>query len=119
MLKEKIAGIIETIKGIDGVISCTLVSRDGILLGKYAVSEFNEAWFAAMSATLLASAESAAVIIKIQSPDVVMIKSSDGTLVIIGAGEKLLITALIDPQSDIIQVTQELIQLAEDVGGYF
>ncbi|MBN1165724.1 MAG: roadblock/LC7 domain-containing protein [Methanospirillaceae archaeon] len=119
MLKEKIATIIGMIKGIDGVTACTLVSRDGVLLGKYADTEFNEAWFAAMSATLLASAESASVIIKIQSPDVVMIRSSDGTLVILGAGEKLLITALVTSQSDIMQVIEELMQLAEEVGGYF
>ena len=64
MLKEKIAGIIENIRLIDGVKLCALISRDGIMLGRYSAGDFNEAWFAAMCATLLASAESAAVIVK-------------------------------------------------------
>ncbi len=119
MLKEKIAGIIEDIRKIDGVKMCALISRDGIMLGRYAEADFNEAWFAAMCATLLASAESAAVIIKIQSPEIVTIQSPDGMLVIMGAGDKILITALIEPEGNIVQTTASLREIAEDVGGSF
>jgi predicted regulator of Ras-like GTPase activity (Roadblock/LC7/MglB family) len=119
MLKEKIAGIIEDITKLEGVRLCALVSRDGIMLGKQAAGEFNEAWFAAMSATLLASAESAAVIIKIQSPEMVTIQSSDGILIIMGAGDKILLTALIDPLIDMVKITGSLREIAEEVGGTF
>ena len=114
MLKEKIAGIIENIRGMEGVKLCALVSRDGIMLGRYAVGDFNEAWFAAMCATLLASAESAAVIVKIQSPEMVTIHSADGVLIIMGAGEKI-----IDPAQDLKHMTDLLREIAEDVGGTF
>jgi len=119
MLKEKIAGIIENIRVIEGVKLCALVSRDGIMLGRYAVGDFNEAWFAAMCATLLASAESAAVIVKIQSPEMVTIHSADGVLIIMGAGEKILLAALIDPAQDLKHMTDLLREIAEDVGGTF
>ena len=59
MLKDKIAAFIEKIRSIDGVTACALVSRDGIIAGKYFDREFNEPWFGALAATLLASAESA------------------------------------------------------------
>jgi predicted regulator of Ras-like GTPase activity (Roadblock/LC7/MglB family) len=72
-----------------------------------------------MCATLLASAESAAVIIKIQSPEMVTIQSLDGTLIIIGAGDKILLTTLIDPTVDMVQVTETLREIAEEVGGSF
>ncbi|NLV25793.1 MAG: roadblock/LC7 domain-containing protein [Methanomicrobiales archaeon] len=119
MLKEKIAGIIENIRTIEGVKLCALVSRDGIMLGRYATGDFNEAWFAAMCATLLASAESAAVIVKIQSPEMVTIHSADGILLIMGAGEKILLAALIDPSKDLKYMTDMLREIAEDVGGTF
>jgi hypothetical protein len=99
MLKEKIAGIIENIRLIDGVKLCALISRDGIMLGRYSAGDFNEAWFAAMCATLLASA--------------------DGILIIMGAGEKILLAALVDPSWDLIQMTGMLREVAEDVGGAF
>lgn len=119
MLKEKIAGIIESIRLIEGVKLCALVSRDGIMLGRYSAGDFNEAWFAAMCATLLASAESAAVIVKIQSPEMVTLHSPDGILIIMGAGEKILLAALVDPAWDLQQMTGMLREIAEDVGGTF
>ncbi|HWQ66491.1 MAG TPA: roadblock/LC7 domain-containing protein [Methanospirillum sp.] len=119
MLKEKIAGIIEDITRVEGVRLCALVSRDGIMLGKHAAGEFNEAWFAAMCATLLASAESAAVIIKVQSPEMVTIQSPDGILIIMGAGDKILLTALIEPGTNMVGLTATLRDIAEEVGGSF
>ena len=35
MLKDKIAAFIEEIRAVDGVTACALVSRDGIIAGKY------------------------------------------------------------------------------------
>jgi uncharacterized protein len=119
MLKEKISAIIEEIMQNKGVKACALISREGIMLGRYTGADINEAWFAAMCATLLASAESAAVIIKIQSPDMVSIRSSDGILCIIGAGDKILLTALLDPIDDLEPVMMVLKEKAEEIGGSF
>lgn len=100
MLKEKIHGFIEKISAVEGVSACALISRDGIMLGKSMQTEFNEPWFAAMNATLFASAESASTIIKAASPDMVTIFSRDNTIVVMGAGEKLLIVAVTGRKSD-------------------
>ena len=67
MLKEKISAFIELIRSIDGVAACALVSRDGIIAGKSFDRELNEPWFGALSATILASAESVGSIIKMKS----------------------------------------------------
>ncbi len=64
MLKEKISAFIDKIHSIDGVAACALVSRDGIISGKYFDREVNEPWLGALSATILASAESLGSIIK-------------------------------------------------------
>jgi|GEM_PF-623330 len=96
MLKGKIQDFILKIGAVEGIASCALVSRDGIMLGNAIAGEFNEPWFAAMIATLFASAESATGIIKSPSPDVVTIGGEDSTMVILGAGEKVLIVAVLE-----------------------
>lgn len=119
MLKAKITGVIEKLKMIPGISSCSLVSRDGIMLGSSASSTFNESWFAAMTATLLASAESASVIIQTKSPEMVTIQCQDATLVIMGAGDKLLICGLFSPPVPDAEVRDALSAIAREVEEVF
>jgi predicted regulator of Ras-like GTPase activity (Roadblock/LC7/MglB family) len=49
----------------------------------------------------------------------VTIHSSDGILIIMGAGEKILLAALVDPAWDLKHMTGMLREIAEDVGGTF
>ena len=107
MLKEKISGFIEELRRIDGVKACALVSRDGIMIGKHFDAELNEPWFAAMSATLLASAESAASIIKVKSPDSVTIHADDAAIIVMGAGEKLLVAVIVGKNADALVVHEK------------
>ena len=69
MLKEKISAFIDKIKAIEGVSACALISRDGIIAGKFFDQEINEPWFGALSATILASAESVGSIIRLKALD--------------------------------------------------
>ena len=67
MLKEKISEFIDTIRSIEGVAACALVSRDGIVAGKYFDRDLNEPWLGALLATILSSAESVGGIIRMKS----------------------------------------------------
>ena len=67
MLKDKIAAFVEKIRAVEGVTACALVSRDGIIAGKYFDRDLNEPWFGALAATILASAESAGNLIGMKS----------------------------------------------------
>lgn len=95
MLKERIAEFIEEVRAIDGVEGCALISKDGIMIGKSFPREISEKWFAAMSASVLASAESAASIISITPPVRVTIDAHDRRILIHDAGEKLLLVAVL------------------------
>jgi predicted regulator of Ras-like GTPase activity (Roadblock/LC7/MglB family) len=119
MLKEKIQDFIEKIKAIEGVSECALVSRDGIMLGNSMSSEFNEPWFAAMSATLFASAESASGIIKVAAPDRVTLTSKEGSVAVIGAGEKLLLVAVLTGKPESSPAMAALEAIAREIGGSF
>ena len=119
MLKEKIQDFIERIKAIEGVSECALVSRDGIMLGNSMSAEFNEPWFAAMSATLFASAESASGIINVAAPERVTLTSKEGSVAVIGAGEKLLLVAVLKGRPEGSPSMTALEELARDIGGSF
>jgi predicted regulator of Ras-like GTPase activity (Roadblock/LC7/MglB family) len=118
-LKEKITGIVEKIHNISGVQSCALISRDGVLLGNDTVSDSNEAWFAAMCATILASAESIAVIVKSESPRHIIIQTPNGSTIIMGSGEKLLVAVHMDSSADPNKTYEALYAIAEEIAGSF
>lgn len=112
MLKEKISGFIDEIRSINGVEGCALVSKDGIMIGKYFTKEISEKWFAAMSASVLASAESAASIINIRPPIQVVIHAEEGKIMITDAGERLLITTILNPGMDESIITHDVNRIA-------
>jgi uncharacterized protein len=116
MLKEKISAFIEKIRSIDGVAACALVSRDGIIAGRSFDRELNEPWFGALSATILASAESVGSIIKMKSMQSVTIRAQDSSIVVMGAGENFLIATIVKDKADAAKVHAEMLQIALKIG---
>ncbi len=116
MLKEKISAFIDKIHSIDGVTACALVSRDGIISGKYFDRELNEPWFGALSATILASAESVGSIIRSGSVISVTIRSKDASIIIMGAGENFLIAGIISDNANPDKVHAEMRDMAQNIG---
>ena len=116
MLKEKISAFIDKIHSIDGVAACALVSRDGIISGKYFDRELNEPWFGALSATILASAESVGSIIRSRTMLSVTIRAQDTSIVIMGAGENFLIAGIISDNANPDKVHAEMLNMAQNIG---
>ena len=116
MLKEKVSAFIDRIHSINGVAACALVSRDGIISGKYFDRELNEPWFGALSATILASAESLGNIIKSRSMLSVTIRAQETTIIIVGAGENFLVAAIIRDNADPAAVHAEMLAVAQKIG---
>jgi uncharacterized protein len=116
MLKEKISAFIDKIRSIDGVAACALVSRDGIISGKFFDRELNEPWFGALSATILASAESVGSIIRNRSMHSVTIHAKDTSVIIMGAGENFLIAAIISDNADPVRIHKEMLAVAQKIG---
>lgn len=115
MLKEKISAFIEQVRSIDGVAACALVSRDGIIAGKHFDRDLNEPWFGALSATILASAESIGSIVRMKSLGSVTIRAGDASIVIMGAGENFLIAAIISDNADPTQIHAQMLVVAQKI----
>jgi len=115
MLKEKISAFIEKIKSINGVAACALVSRDGIIAGKYFDRELNEPWFGALSATILASAESIGSITKMNSLESVTIQAQDASVIVMGAGDNFLIAAIIKEKTVKPEINEQMLGIAKKI----
>jgi len=116
MLKEKISEFIDMIRSIEGVAACALVSRDGIVAGKYFDRDRNEPWLGALLATLLSSAESVGGIIKMKYLESIAIRAKDTSLMVVGAGQNFLIAAIIDDRTDPLKVRGQMLAIAKTIG---
>lgn len=119
MLKEKVKAYIEKVQAIDGVKGCALVSRDGIMLGQSLERDFNEPWLAAMCATLFASAESASGILKMAPPEYVCVHGGAHSLVVLGAGDKILVVVVAERGFEHTPGARMLEVIASEIGGSF
>lgn len=114
-LKERINRFIKAIMGVEGVSACALSSRDGILIGKAFPDGISAPSFAAMSATLLASAEAAASIAHVHPPQKIVATSEGASLMVIGAGERTLIAAVVDDNTDHEKIYTSLTEIAHEI----
>lgn len=115
-LKEKIRGFLDEIMKLDGVILGVLVSRDGHIMGKSDDSQISTLTFGAMSATMLASAEAAASIMHLKRPGTVEAETDDGKIIVQDAGERALITVVVRPSADSLNLKMRLAEIARRIG---
>ncbi len=115
MLKEKISAFITQVQSIEGVAACALVSRDGIIAGKKFDRDLNEPWFGALSATILASAESVGSIIHAKTLGSVTIRAGDACIIIMGAGENFLIAAITSDNTDPARILSPMLAVAQKI----
>jgi len=119
MLKERIAGFVDEVRAIDGIEGAALVTKDGVMIGRSFPREISEKWFAAMSASVLASAESAASVISIPPPVRVRIDAAGRCILLHDAGEKMLVVAVLMSDAEPDQVAAKLESLAQQIGEAF
>jgi len=116
MLKEKLSPFIGKICSIKGVEACALVSRDGIIAGKYFDRELNEPWLGDLLSTILASAESIGGIGTMKFLESVAIRVPDASVIIAGARESFLIPAILKNRVDPLKVHNQMLAVGKTIG---
>lgn len=115
--KEKAQTYIEEIRSISGVVACALVSQDGFVMGKYFRDNGQTpSLFAAMSATIFASADAAASAVHISSPSSIVVTTADATILVVCVGNEALITAVVEKTADPAAVSEQLATVAARIG---
>jgi len=112
-IEESVRRHINEIRSVVGVTACALVSSEGKILGKhFPEGDLTSSLFAAMCATVLASAEAACGSVNMERPLLVTVASSDARILIVSVGESALITAVIDMSADLPKVQGQLLNVA-------
>lgn len=110
---ELVDKLISELKKAGGVEACAVVSRDGLLIRSSMQKEPLAESFAAMSATMLGAAETASTELGKGVPNRVIVESTQGRLIAVGAGRKALLVVIVNPEAGLGLVLLELDKTAK------
>lgn len=96
-LRESMEAALKELEQGGGVSASAIVSRDGLLMCAAMLENIRAETFAAMSATMLGAAETAASELRKGVPERVIVETKDSRLIVTGAGAKALLIALTSP----------------------
>lgn len=105
---EMVENILTDLKKVGGVEACAAATRDGLLIRAIMHQEQFAESFAAMSATMLGAAETAAAELGKGVPNRVIVESDRGRLIAVGAGPKALLMVLVDSNTGLGLILLEL-----------
>ncbi len=110
---EMMDQVLLDLKRSGGVEACAAVSRDGLLIRSSIQKEQFAESFAAMAATMLGAAETASTELGKGVPNRVIVESSSGRLIAIGAGSKALLVVIVSPDAGLGLILLELEKAAK------
>ena len=90
-----------------------IVSRNGVLIAANAPADAKT--FAAMAATMLGAAEITSERLDQGVPDCMIVESRRGRLIVMGAGKKMLLAAMTEPDTNLGMVLAELGKTIEEI----
>ena len=105
---DHIDKVLNDLKRAGGVEACAAVSRDGLLIRSSLHKEQFAESFAAMSATMLGAAETASIELGKGVPNRVIVESSEGRLIAVGAGPKALLVVIVSQEAGLGLILLEL-----------
>jgi predicted regulator of Ras-like GTPase activity (Roadblock/LC7/MglB family) len=96
-----------------GAIASAVVSRDGLVIASDVPEGVSNETFGIMCATLLGAASTAHSELRVGTPQHVIVESEDTKMVVVGAGRKALIVAVLGRKGDVQQTIKKLDEMAE------
>ena len=115
VLSERLDEVLLDLKNVDGIESAAIATRDGLLIAANTLPGTHPETFAAMSATMLGAAKTAASSFKEESVNRVIVESNDCRLVAIGSGPKSLVVVLTEINSGLGLILIELEKSARKI----
>lgn len=100
--------ILSDLKNLGGIEASAIASRDGLLMNSDMPEGVIAETFAAMSATMLGAAETAAMELNKGLPSRVIVESKNGKLICMGAGHKALLVVMAEADAGLGLILVEL-----------
>ncbi len=114
-VKEMLEKVLDGLRSVGDIEASAIVSRDGLLMASDMAPGINADTFAAMSATMLGAAETAAAELGRGLPDRIIVESEETKLIAIGTGPKALLVVMTSPEAGLGLILIELAKAADKI----
>lgn len=114
-VKEMLEKVLDGLRSVGDIEASAIVSRDGLLMASDMASGINAETFAAMTATMLGAAETAATELGRGLPDRIIVESEETKLIAIGTGPKALLVVMTSPEAGLGLILIELAKAADKI----
>ena len=97
LLDDVLAGILQ----VGQIKACGVVSKKGLLIDSRTPPDVDARIFSALCSTIMGAAEAASGQLNTGSVDQISVKTGKGTIVLLPAGSKAILTALTEPKAQL------------------
>lgn len=113
--KEKLDDVLADLLQVGQVKACGIVSKEGLLISARTPPDVDARIFSALCSTIMGAAEAASNQMTTGEVSEISLKTEKGTIVLIPAGPKAILTALTDIDAQIGLILFEMDSQAEQV----
>ncbi len=113
--KEKLDTVLSSIMQVGQIKACAIVSKEGLLINSRTPPDVDARIFSALCSTIMGAAEAASTQMKTGGVSEISLKTEKGTIVLIPAGSKAILTALTEVEAQIGLILFEMGSQAKQV----
>jgi len=113
--KEQLDDVLTSILQVGQIKACGIVSKEGLLIDSRTPTDVDARIFSALCSTVMGAAEAASGQLNRGKVGQISVKTEKGTIVLIPAGSKAILTALTEPEAQLGLILFEMESRAEQV----
>lgn len=113
--KEQLDDVLTGILQVGQIKACSVVSKEGLLIDSRTPPDVDARIFSALCSTIMGAAEAASGQLATGIVSQISVKTEKGTIVLIPAGPKAILTALTEPEAQLGLILFEMESRAEMV----
>jgi uncharacterized protein len=113
--KEKLDEVLTGLMQVGQIKACAIVSKEGLLINSRTPPDVDARIFSALCSTIMGAAEAASGQMATGIVNQISLKTEKGTIVLIPAGIKAILTVLTDPEAQIGLIFYEMEERASMV----
>lgn len=115
--KEKLDDVLSALIQVGQIKACGVVSKEGLLMNSRTPPDVDARIFSALCSTIMGAAEAASGQMNTGIVSQISVKTEKGTIVLIPAGPKAILTVLTDPEAQLGLIFFEMETRAAQVDG--
>lgn len=113
--KEQLDDTLTAIMQVGQIKACGIVSKEGLLINSRTPPDVDARIFSALCSTIMGAAEAASRQMATGGVSQVSVKTEKGTIVLMPAGSKAILTALTEPEAQLGLILVEMESIAQEV----